>query len=269
VAAQNRVESLRPPLSPEVEPGIAHCVCGFRRRRRDAYSDISTWRSSVRLIASGIVLLVVELSGLGAWAATRPKFGTLDAPAVMAQLQRHYHVTTSFSAKFAETVGRAGAPPLQRSGFLYFHKPGKLRWEFEQPEPETIVSDGTTIYDYDPGLNQVVETPLSQAFKSQAAAAFLLGAGDLRRDFTAAPGTGMRADGLIHLRLTPKAAGDRIDAGIDPKTYNILSITIHDPLGNQTELHFSDIALNRPLNASLFEFRPPSGADIVGSQQVQ
>ena len=223
----------------------------------------------IRILVCGMVLLLAGLPVGDAGAAMRAASGSLNAQVVMARLQRHYQSTKAFSARFEQTIERVGAPPLRRSGQIHFEKPGKLRWEFETPQAETIVSNGKTIYDYDPGLNQVVETPLRQAFKSQAATAFLLGAGNLERDFIAAPVRGIGADGLIHLALTPKTGGNRIDVGIDRTTYNIQTMTIVDSLGNRTELHFSDIEVNQPLAASLFQFSPPAGADIVGSQGIQ
>jgi outer membrane lipoprotein carrier protein len=180
---------------------------------------------------------------------------------VLDNLQLHYQATESFSAKFDETVTRAGVPPLQRSGVIYYEKPGRLRWEFDGSQPETIISDGTTIYDYDPGLNQVVETPLARAFRSQAAAAFLLGAGNVKRDFKA---EGISdSHGVLQVGLTPKQGGERIEAGIERKTFNIVTLSIGDPMGNRTCLSFSNIMLNQPLQASQFTFRPPDGADIV------
>jgi len=216
----------------------------------------------VSAIALTLLFIIVASTNLGA--VTRPSAINLNV--LIARLQRHYQATKSFSAKFDETITRAGAPPLRRAGVIYHERPGKLRWEFEGAQPETIVSDGKTIYDYDPGLNQVVETPLNQAFRSQAAAAFLLGVGNLKRDFTFAPLSAPGSDGLAHVELTPKGSGQRLDVGVDPKTYNIASLTVYDPMGNKTELSFSSIELNQPQKASRFEFTPPSGADIVSSQ---
>jgi outer membrane lipoprotein carrier protein len=188
---------------------------------------------------------------------------------LLERLQQHYQATKSFSAKFDETVTRAGAAPLQRSGVIYYQKPGKLRWEFEGSQPETIVSDGKTIYDYDPALNQVVETPLAEASRSQAAAAFLLGAGDMKRDFKAEAILSPNSDELIHVALTPKHGGERIEAGVERQTYNIGTLSIADAVGNRTNLSFSEIKLNQPLQASQFEFTPPDGADIVSGGGAQ
>jgi len=213
------------------------------------------------------LLLIQQLASAGlngARAATRDSpSASLDI--MLDSLQQHYRSTKSFSAKFDETITRAGAPPLQRSGVIYYQKPGKLRWEFEGSQPETIVSDGKTIYDYDPGLNQVVETPLAQAFRSQAAAAFLLGAGNVKRDFKAQAISAPDSPGLAQIALTPKQGGERIEAGIERKTYNIATLSIVDAMGSRTSFSFSHIKLNQPLPPSQFAFTPPDGADIVNA----
>ena len=190
-----------------------------------------------------------------------------DLNTVLDRLQQHYQATKSFSAGFDETIARPGVPPVRRNGTIYYKKPGKLRWEFEGSQAETIVSDGTTIYDYDPGLNQVVETPLAQAVHSQAAAAFLLGAGDLNRDFNAVGISGPDSSGIVQVSLTPRQGGERIEAGIDRKTYNVTGLSIVDAMGNQTHFKFSNIELNPPLEDSRFTFTPPNGADIVSAGQ--
>jgi outer membrane lipoprotein carrier protein len=148
---------------------------------------------------------------------------------------------------------------------MYYEKPGKLRWEFEGSQPETIVSDGKTIYDYDPALNQVIETPLAQASRSEPAAAFLLGVGNVKRDFKAEAITVPNSSALVHIALTPKEGGQRIEAGIERETYNIATLSISDAMGNRTNLSFSNIELNQPMHAAQFTFIPPAGADIVSS----
>jgi outer membrane lipoprotein carrier protein len=188
-----------------------------------------------------------------------------ELKSLLARLQRHYQQTDSFSALFKETVARVGAPPQDRSGTVYFHKPGRVRFEFGDPQLETIVSDGNLLYDYDPGLNQVMETPLKNAIKTQAVAAFLLGIGNVDRDFKASRPASPANDGLMHLLLTPKRGGDDIELGLDPHTLNIASLRLEDALGNVTRISFSDIDTNVAIEASRFEFKTPAGADVVTS----
>jgi outer membrane lipoprotein carrier protein len=217
-----------------------------------------------------LLLLSQQFAGpglSGARAAMRPDASAGNLDALLDRFQQHYQATRSFSAKFDQTITRPGAPPLRRSGTIYYQKPGKLRWEFEGSQPETIVSDGKTIYDYDAALNQVVETPLTQAFRNQAAAAFLLGAGNVKRDFKAQALSD--SDGLVQLALTPKQGGEQIQAGIERNTYNIVTLALGDAMGNRTQLKFSSIRLNPPLEDSQFTFTPPEGVDIVKAGNPQ
>ena len=186
-----------------------------------------------------------------------------DLKQVLDRLQRHYRDTKSFSAKFNEEIAAVGAPKRQRQGTVSFRKPGRMRWEFETPEKETIVSDGETLYSYDPDLNQVVETPLKQALKSSSATSFLLGIGNINRDFKAAFANPASPNGLINLILDAKTGGYKIEVGLDPKTYNLMTLTLTDQLGDVTRIDFSDIHDNVELADSMFEFKAPAGADIV------
>jgi outer membrane lipoprotein carrier protein len=222
-------------------------------------------RRAAVLFSTAIFALVLTADPCSHAAETPPS----SLKSTLAHLQRHYQDTGSFRAKFKETVTRAGAMPQLREGTISYRKPGRMRWEFTGDQPETVVSDGTTIYDYDRGLNQVVETPLKQAFKTQAAAAFLLGVGNVQRDFSASSPPSTPKDSLIYLLLTPKHGGDKVALGLDPHTYNIAALALTDSLGNTTALSFSDVQTNLPLASSMFAFKVPDGADIVGAQVPQ
>jgi len=180
------------------------------------------------------------------------------------RLQQHYRSTSSFKAKFKERIESASGAKRERQGVIAYRRPGRMRWDFAPPENETIVSDGMTLYVYEPDLNQVVETPLERAFRSSAPAALLLGMGDVERDFVALPPPPPpAADKLVHLVLKPKADGVRIALGLDPKTYDIRALAMTDELGNVTSLEFSDIQTNLMLDDAMFSFRAPEGVDIV------
>ncbi len=182
---------------------------------------------------------------------------------VLDHLQKHYHDTNSFTANFNEEIATVGAPKRQRQGTVSFRKPGRMRWEFETPEKQTIVSDGETLYSYDPDLNQVVETPLKQALKSSSATSFLLGIGNINRDFKAAFASPPTPTGQVDLILDAKTGGYKIEVGLDPKTYDLTKLTLTDQLGDVTKIDFTDIHDNVELPDSIFAFKVPPGADIV------
>jgi len=219
-----------------------------------------------KTIFPAIVMLVAtagyvqsEATALAAAPASKNLTQVLD------RLQRHYRDTDSFSAKFSEEIATVGAPKRKRQGTVSFRKPGRMRWEFEAPEVQTLVSDGQTLYSYDPDLNQVVETPLKQALKSSSATSFLLGLGNIKRDFKAAFASPAKPGGLIDLMLDPKAGGYKIEVGIDPKTYNLITLTLTDQLGDTTRIDFSDVRDNVDMPDSIFAFRVPAGADVVAA----
>jgi outer membrane lipoprotein carrier protein len=182
-------------------------------------------------------------------------------------LQKHYQQTKSFSAKFNEEISPPGGAKRERAGTVYYRKPGQMRWEFQGQDAETIVSDGKLIYNYQPDLNQVVETPLEQAFKSSSTAAFLLGIGDVQRDFDASMPATPPSDGFTHVVLKPKNGNDSFDMGVDPKTLDLRTLRLTDALGDVTNLAFSNVQRDVTIDDKLFTFTPPAGADIVSAPQ--
>jgi len=225
---------------------------------------------------SNIVTCAILMSAIviGGWPAAR-SFAGVDVestPATNAKLddilnetQAHYSATRSFSADFVEKIASPGGADRTRSGKVYYRKPGRMRWDFAAPEQETIVSDGTTVFSYDPDLNQVIETPVAGLVKSPSATAFLLGIGDLRADFNVSiPGQAPN-DGLVYLLLAPKGGGSNAIVGLDPKTWNLSRLILTDAAGDLTSLTFSNFDTNPTLADSLFKFAIPAGSDIVKS----
>jgi len=183
--------------------------------------------------------------------------------AIVHRLQRHYRETSSFEAKFKEQIASVGGARHEREGTIKYRRPGRLRWDFAPPQSETIIADGTTLYVYQPDLSQVIEAPLERAFRTSATAALLLGMGNLERDFAASLPNPPPPGNLVHLALTARADGTRIALGLDPATYNVVTIALTDQLGNVTSLAFSDLRTNISLDQTLFTFRVPEGADVV------
>jgi outer membrane lipoprotein carrier protein len=182
------------------------------------------------------------------------------------RLQQRYDCSNSLQANFDETLSSPGGLARTRKGTVYFRKVGRMRWEFAAPSEGTVVSDGKTVYDYEKDLNQVVELPVGKALKSSATA-FLLGLGNIRRDFNVSMPPVSSSDGLVHVILNPKGGGDTMELGLDPKSYDIVNFKLTNQVGGVTALKFSDIRINVALDDSLFAFTVPEGADIVRPQE--
>ncbi|HLI80352.1 MAG TPA: outer membrane lipoprotein carrier protein LolA [Candidatus Binataceae bacterium] len=214
----------------------------------------------------GFSIAILAISSTHA-ASEKPAHASAQVSALVDRLQEHYQQTKSFFANFTEVISPAGGAKRERTGTVYYRKPGQMRWEFAGQDQEVLVSDGKLLYSYEPDLNQVIETPLEQAFKSSSTAAFLLGIGQVRRDFDASTPATTPADGLKHIVLKPKNGSDSFEVGVDPATLDLKSLRLADALGDVTELAFSDIKRDTPLDDKLFTFIPPAGADIVKAPQ--
>ena len=199
--------------------------------------------------------------------AAEPASAGPGLDAVVHRLQRHYQQTSSFEAKFKEQIASSSGVKRDLEGTIKYRRPGRLRWDFAPPQQETIVADGTTLFVYQPDLSQVIETPLERAFRTSAPAALLLGAGNIERDFAASAVSTAPEEHLVRLSLKAKADGTDITLGLDPATYNVVTLTLTDQLGNVTRLEFSEIRTNIPLDDSLFSFKVPEGVDVVAAPE--
>lgn len=233
------------------------------------------WR--MKMVAAAAVVIIAALFGGPAFRAEArctPEPGGVQASALepanldtmLKRLQHRYDCSRSLQANFDEKISSPGGMTRTRKGTVYFKKVGRMRWEFAAPSEGTVVSDGKTLYDYEQDLNQVVEIPVSKALKSSATT-FLLGLGNIKRDFNVSLPAEPPADGLTHVILEPKGGGDTMELGLDPKSYEIIKFKLTNQVGGVTELEFSAIRTNVALDDSLFKFTAPAGVDIVHPQQ--
>jgi outer membrane lipoprotein carrier protein len=183
---------------------------------------------------------------------------------VVRKLQARYDATKDFTADFTQTVEAATlGKPLQSTGQVLFKRPGRMRWEFVEPEKQTIVADGKLLWVFQPEHHQVLKTPFRAAFQSATPISFLFGVGQLKDDFDATlVSTG---SDVIRLRLVPKREHEIgvLVLDVSPQTYDIAAAEVADPLGNVTRLAFSNLKRDVGLEDSQFTFEVPPGTDVV------
>ena len=188
------------------------------------------------------------------------------ADEIVRRLQARYEETAVLSAHFKQEIRSATlGEELVSHGKVYFRKPGKMRWEFVSPEPKEVISDGRTLWVYEPRQRQVLKAPLERAFRSRTPLAFLLGVGRLEHDFDISL-VEQGEEGYL-LRLRPRereaASADFLDLRVDSQTYDIVQFQVHDPMGTVTRVRFSGIDRAPALDDGLFRFEVPEGVDVV------
>ncbi|HEY3432129.1 MAG TPA: outer membrane lipoprotein chaperone LolA [Rhodocyclaceae bacterium] len=163
---------------------------------------------------------------------------------------------------FAQVVtAKSGRKPQQSSGSFALQRPGKFRWIYDKPYPQTLVSDGDKFWSFDPDLNQVTVRKLGKALGSSPAA--LLAGDGLDKNFDLKDSGS--ENGVEYVDATPKAQDasfQRVRIGLVANVPQTMEI--HDNFGQTTVLRFTRFQMNPALNANLFHFTPPKGADVVG-----
>ena len=214
----------------------------------------------------GLRLIAALVGGL-TFAATAAAAPTLDeAVNALEQAQRR---VTDLKAPFRQAaLNKALNQTVEARGTLYLKKPGRLRWEYQTPTPQEIVSDGTRLWIYTPELKQVNVSAAPAALVGPAGS-FLQGLGQVREHFDPRflnPAQPTDADGLVVLDLVPKRPQPlmtRLIVSVDPRTWLVRQAVIHDELGNTVTVRFGDTVVNSGLSDSLFVFVPPPGAAVV------
>ena len=189
---------------------------------------------------------------------------TEEQATIVARLQARYDETAGFRADFVQEVTSATLGQTLRSrGQVFFKKPGRMRWEFTEPQ-QLLIADGSALWLYQPAERQAIKTPFQHAFNSQTPISFLTGVGRLEENFSVLPQG--ETGSVYRLRLRPKREVEAIgllDIEVSKATFDIQQALITDPLGNTTRVSFTNIDRETMLEDDLFRFELPPGIDLV------
>lgn len=192
-----------------------------------------------------------------------------ETPAAMLRcVQERYGALRDLSAEFAQesrvaSLGR----PRTRAGRLFFQAPGRMRWEYDAPDSQVIVADGTQLWFYRPERRQAVVQPMDAAFTRQTPLLFLFGRGDFAAEFTWDERELVPAAGaVVSIALRPRVEApdlSRLVLEVVTGECRLAGTTVEDAFGNVTRLVFSRERANPGLAAGLFTFAPPKGVEVV------
>ncbi len=184
------------------------------------------------------------------------------------RVQKFYDSTKTFRATFKQTY-TIKVQNVQKvsSGKVVFEKPGKMSWQYDAPNGNRVVSDGTTIKVYEKENEQMYEMAVAKS-QYPAALAFLMGKGQLTQDFTLRlldPAQMKFENGYV-LEGTPKAATpayQKMLLYVDAQTNQVRRALILDAQGNRNRFDFETPVVNDPVQKTEFEFTPPPGTKII------
>jgi len=183
---------------------------------------------------------------------------------ILKELEKRY-TGSQFSADFLqESTIKAMEITDFASGRIYVRYPGMMRWEYEKPEPQVIITDGHKLWIYRPLDNQVMTGNAPVFFRDGKGASFLSDIRLVRQKFTITlhPPEG---EYLYELQLVPREKTlniSQIRLYVVPRAFTIARIVTLNDYGDDTRIDIVNPQFNVELDPALFKFDIPKGADV-------
>jgi outer membrane lipoprotein carrier protein len=187
--------------------------------------------------------------------------------AAIAELEAILGQTNTLSAEVEQLLIDQDGRELQETrALLLMEKPARFRWAVTQPYEELMVTDGETIWRYEPDLGQVTIQPFDDDI-DRTPVMLLNGDAVVIAEAYDVSSTNMGGD-LVRFILTPRNP-DRLfeSLSLTFKGPVLEEMQFEDSLGQQTSLSFHEVQRNVPLDASQFTFTPPAGIDVIDNRE--
>jgi len=191
------------------------------------------------------------------------------------RVQQRYEAVKDLSARFEQSTrvaslhGSGHEAPSESSGEVVFEKPGKMRWSYEKPNPSLVVSDGEVAWVYDPAAREAQRMQAGDTLLKGGAMQFLLGRGDLRRDFEVRARSCEGSSVVLDLTPREPATYEKLEIVADRESGEVEETTVSDLVGNVTRVAFHNVRTNRGVAKDTFHFTPPEGVRVIELQPVQ
>jgi outer membrane lipoprotein carrier protein len=182
-----------------------------------------------------------------------------EAREIVRRLEERQGAVADMTAHFVQTY-RSGVlgREIVESGVLSLKPPGRMRFEYREPERKLFVADGEQYFFYVPADRQVITG--SQDDGRGVAVRLLSGRAGILEEFDASfeePGG--------RIVLVPRGSDpdvERVWLEVD-ESGRIRSIEVVDVQANRSEYRFDEIRENVGLKDGLFQFRVPDGVEVV------
>ena len=212
-------------------------------------------------------LAIATTADAGNTAAQKDPSGTLNMSVdqILDEVEKVY-TATGFSADFiqASTI-KAMEITDSASGRLSVKYPGKMRWVYQSPEKQIIVSDGEHLWIYRPEDNQVLRGQADTFFGDGKGAGFLSDIRKIRVDFHITL-EDIRFGDFYSLVMVPRQKTwdlVRINLLVSKQDYRITQVYTYNAYEDVTRIEFSNLEFNTAMDPSLFEFKLPANVDIL------
>jgi outer membrane lipoprotein carrier protein len=189
----------------------------------------------------------------------------LSLDGIMKKIEKRYE-SEGFSAKFTQkSLLKAMDITDTASGKLMIRRPGMMRWEYEAPDQQMIITDSVSLWVFRPNDKQVMVGKAPAYFSDGKGASFLSDIKVLRQNFEVTLEK-MDEPCCYTLKLLPKEKKYNIEVIyllISKTTFDVAQIVTYNAYGDQTEINLSDFQFGLKLDKTIFNFTVPKGVDVL------
>lgn len=168
----------------------------------------------------------------------------------------------TLTARFSQlTLDGSGTQLQETSGEMALKRPGLFRWHTDAPLEQLLVSNGETVWLYDPDLKQVTIRRLDQRLTHTPA---LLLSGDVSKIGENFEISHKEAGGVVDFILKPKSKDTLFDnLRLSFRNGVVNDMQLIDGVGQRTNILFSGVKMNQSIDTAQFNFKVPEGADVI------
>ena len=194
-------------------------------------------------------------------------FSLMAAESGIEKLNHFVQTVETFQADFTQTVFDPNGEVMEEAqGTFALDRPGRFRWDYQDPYPQHIVADGQRIWFYDVDLEQVTVNSQLEALADTPAT--LLSGENKPEDkylLTDMPSD----DGMLWVELVPKDTESSFQTVVLAfDEIGLRQMIMKDSFDQQTRLVFNNVNENPKLADDMFTFTPPEGVDVVGETEL-
>ena len=195
---------------------------------------------------------------------------SVPALTAMNRLDRLLNDIATLRSDVVQLIVESDGGVLEESEIqMLLKKPDGFYWETLTPFPELIVTNGSTLWNYQPDLEQVVIEDWDSS-RSELAAQLLSGnieslEGDYRIE-----GVTLEDSEHQEFELTPRAAESVYQLiSINFMGDELESIYLNSKNGQQTVWRFENVVRNQAIADAQFQFVPPVNIEVIENDYAQ
>jgi outer membrane lipoprotein carrier protein len=221
-----------------------------------------------------LVLAFFVIGSAGAWAEEfKADLSGLSEPqrieAILSRVAKVQREAQTIHAEFTmEKKMSLLASPVKAEGILCVTKPDKVYWEVKEPIANTLIINGGTLWIHYPTLRQVDKVDVSG---KQRLLMRYLGMDEngavIKENYRIQLLGNSDEKGIYLLEFLPKNSRltkriARAKIWVNSQTWFPSRFDLWEPNGDYSCIKLKNAKLNKPIQDSIYEFRPPKGTVV-------